>query len=126
MAPLRSSRADSGQIRRLQNRHGCSTAAPERLRGWPHVCLGLLGLTLWFGIVQADGGTLLEWNYCLLIVGLAGFTWLAIAADSASFQGRALRWAVVLAPSYVALQLLPLPLFFVNLVSPAKAHAVSN
>src|SRR5436309_1627033 len=89
-------------------------------RLWQWFCLGLLGLALGYGIVNAGGRSFIEWNVCLLLVGLAALVyWLRTRPDDlAPAPDRGLLWAVMLAPASIALQLIPLPLLLVNIASP--------
>ena len=90
--------------------------------------LGLLTIALGYGVVQHGGDDLADWNVCLLILGLTAIVyWLRTSsADLAPPMEPWLGWAVLLLPSYVAFQLLPLPLFLLKILSPARAGILEN
>jgi O-antigen ligase len=93
---------------------------------WPY--LGALAFVLAYGIFQEGGRDFVQWNVCLLALGLVALTyWLRTKRrDLAPPLGRWLAWAVVLAPSYVALQLVPLPIFLLRILSPTRAGLVAS
>ncbi len=88
----------------------------------PAFYLGLLAIALGYAVFHDGGMVLMDWNISLLILGLVGVLyWCGNRPASLSAMDRALRWAVLLLPVYVALQLVPLPLFLLRVLSPARA-----
>ncbi|MBI3666578.1 MAG: hypothetical protein HY236_10215, partial [Acidobacteria bacterium] len=72
-----------------------------------------------------------DWNLSLLLLGLVAvvYWWRAWRAGLVPPMDRWLRWPALLLPCYVVWQLLPLPLSFLRIVSPARAQlldAVGN
>ena len=90
-------------------------------------CAGLLAIALGFILVE-DARMLGAWDVCLLIVSLTalGYWLLTVRSDPAPNLELRLRWLVFLVPAYVALQLLPLPVFLVRVLSPGRAQLVDS
>ena len=90
--------------------------------------LGFLTVSLGSGLgyaISQDGGMVTwGWNICLLVVGLVGAAhWLTTPAkEFAPALHPRLGLALLFLPAYVALQLVPLPLFLVRILSPARAQ----
>jgi len=91
------------------------------------LCLTFLAIALGYSIFQYGGVVLADWNVCLLLVGLAAVVYRprAAASDPAGFNDP-WRWAVLLVPGYVALQLLPAPMFLLRILSPARARILDS
>lgn len=74
----------------------------------------------WGGVVRTG-----RYEY-LLVIGLLAVVWsLARRDDQAAPPGRVLRWMAVLLPAYVLLQVVPLPVAVLRLLSPARAEMVT-
>jgi O-antigen ligase len=74
----------------------------------------------WGGVVRTG-----RYEYLLLLGLLAMALSLGRARDEGSpLPGRALRWAAVLLPAYVLLQVVPLPVAVLRVLSPARAEAM--
>jgi len=85
-------------------------------------CLLSLAATLAYAVYRS-GGASSDWNICLLALGLtAAAYWLRARAEPA---GSTAPW-LLLFPCYVALQLLPLPLFLLRLLSPTRAGILDS
>lgn len=73
--------------------------------------------------MYCSGEASVSWNICLLALGLAAaLYWLRVPAQDGGTGGL---W-LLLFPCYVVLQLLPLPLFLLRLLSPARARIVDS
>ncbi len=73
----------------------------------------------WGGVVRTG-----RYEY-LLVLGLLAVVWsLARRDDQAALPGRVLRWTAALLPAYALLQVVPLPVTVLRLVSPARAEMV--
>jgi O-antigen ligase len=94
--------------------------APERLY------VGLLAMVLAYAIVEHAGRDPVEWNICLSSLGLLSLVyWLRSSrAVGAPVLEPHLAWLVMLAPAYVACQLVPLPLWLLRVLSPSRASLV--
>ncbi|MFI5109760.1 MAG: O-antigen ligase family protein [Terriglobales bacterium] len=82
---------------------------------------GVLAYTTfqWGGVVRTG-----RYEY-LLVLGLLAVVWsLARRDDQTAPPGRVLRWTAVLLPAYALLQVVPLPVAVLRLVSPARAEMV--
>ena len=90
----------------------------------------LAALTMaWGYAVFQDGGRVpLHWNISLLMVGLVAVVyWLRTSqGEFAPLPDRWLSGLFLLAPAYVALQVVPLPLFLLRLLSPSRANMLDN
>jgi len=85
----------------------------------PWWSLSLLSIALAYAIYSYGGVVLFDWNICLLVIGLAAVLyWLRNRVTSRPLQ-------LILA-GYVCLQLLPLPMFLLQLISPARAGALRS
>jgi len=85
-------------------------------------CLLLLAAVLGYAVYQ-NGGAGTDWNICLLALGVtAAAYWLRARAKPVPAPTP---W-LLLFPCFVALQLLPLPLFLLRLLSPTRAAIVDS
>jgi hypothetical protein len=89
------------------------------------VLLGLTGVLVyatfqWGGVVRTG-----RYQY-LLVLGLLAMILSSVRSqdDWLPLYDRFTRWAVVLLPAYVLLQVVPLPMFVLRLLSPARADAM--
>ncbi len=88
----------------------------------PRLCLFSLAATLGYAVYQ-HGGASTDWNICLLALGLtAAAYWLRTVVAPGESEAP---W-LPLFPCYVALQLLPLPLFLLRLLSPTRASILDS
>jgi O-antigen ligase len=86
------------------------------------VLAGVLAYTTfqWGGVVRTG-----RYQYLLVLGLLAMLLSLGRSRDEWSpLPGRALRWAAVLLPAYVLLQVVPLPVAVLRVLSPARAEAM--
>jgi O-antigen ligase/tetratricopeptide (TPR) repeat protein len=90
----------------------------------PQLSLALLSIAFGYSVLQYGGVVLVDWNIALLFIGLSAIIYLPrnSAADPQPF---AVRCALLL-PCYVALQLIPLPLFLLRILSPARAAVLDT
>ena len=90
--------------------------------------LYLVFLTPVLAYATFAGRDLAPWNACLLALGLAAaLYWLFTPLARLAPPPRPwLRWAVLLFPSYAALQLLPLPFSLVRMLSPERAWLLDS
>src|SRR5579862_8109722 len=83
---------------------------------------GVLGYTTvqWGGVVRTG-----RYQYLLVLGLLAMIVSLGRSMESRSLQsGRAVRWITALLPGYVLLQVVPLPMPVLRVLSPARAEAM--
>jgi hypothetical protein len=75
-----------------------------------------------FAVFSSGGVTTPEWNVCLCVVcGLSLAVWLPLRrTDVAPALDRSLTTLLMLFPLYVALQLVPLPVSWLRVLSPAR------
>ncbi len=75
-----------------------------------------------FAVFSSGGVTTPEWNVCLCVVcGLSLAVWLPLRrTDVAPALDRSLTTLLMLFPVYVALQLVPLPVSWLRVLSPAR------
>jgi len=94
--------------------------------GWSSstYCLGLLTLAVGYALYSHGGSTPSDTAISLLLVGAAGILYGFRRSQAAPTRAveRLAVWAAFLFPVYVALQLVPLPLFLLRVVSPARAE----
>ena len=86
------------------------------------VLAGVLAYTTfeWGGVVRTG-----RYQYLLVLGLLAMLLSLGRSQDEWSpFPGRVLRWTTVLLPAYVLLQVVPLPVAVLRVLSPARAEAM--
>jgi O-antigen ligase len=87
----------------------------------------LLAIGLGYAIDQDGGVVTWGWNTCLLIAGLVSAVyWAVTPASFAAPWGTWPERALFLLPLYVGLQLVPLPLFLLRILSPARARIAEN
>jgi O-antigen ligase len=82
-----------------------------------------LTLALGYAVLKLGAVKSADRNISLLLLGLTALAYRLFTSRSnlAPALGSALQWSLILLPAYVALQLVPLPLSFLKLVSPARA-----
>jgi O-antigen ligase len=87
------------------------------------VFVGFAALVLGFATFSSGGVITPEWDVCLVAVCVLSLAVLLPARPytPAPPQDRVLGTILIALPSYVALQLLPLPLAWLRLISPARA-----
>jgi tetratricopeptide (TPR) repeat protein len=85
--------------------------------------LSLLGGALGYAVLQHGGRTLADWNVSLLIIGVAavGYWGVTPLRRRAPALERLAGYLALLIPAYVALQLVPLPMFLLRILSPERA-----
>ncbi len=90
--------------------------------------IAFLAIALGYGVLKEGGRSPIDWNVCILLLGLAALLYWRRTdpADLAPPIEPWLAWAVVLAPAYIALQLVPLPLFLLRILSPTRAGIVAS
>lgn len=95
---------------------------------WRHyVALAFLATSLAYSVFQYGGVVPATWNVSLLIVGVvAVIYWQSDSPGRVPPSSAPWRWALMLFPAYVALQTLPLPLFVLRIVSPARAGVLAS
>ena len=93
-----------------------------RRRAAERSCLAFLTLIVGYAVFRAGGRSFIDWNVCLLSLGVVALFWLRTgAADMAPVEPW-LAWTVLLPPAYVAMQLVPLPMALLRVLSPARAE----
>ena len=95
----------------------------EAKHRWTLLYLIGLAVVLAYAALQFGGVVLQSWNYCLLGLGaLALLYWLITPRrELAPSLERWLWWPVLLLPCYAVLQLIPLPLPVLQVLSPQRA-----
>ena len=85
--------------------------------------LGLLAVALGYAVFQNGGSNLTDWNVCVLLIAMVAAVFWLLTPDSdlAPTLPPWLAWAVFLIPCYVALQLIPLPMVLLRILSPDRA-----
>ena len=109
---------------RWQQREGSDHRKALESAGSPVllVLAGVLAYTTfqWGGVVRTG-----RYQYLLVLGLLAMLLSLGRSLDAWSpLPGRVLRWAAVLLPAYVLLQVVPLPVAVLRVLSPARAEAM--
>jgi O-antigen ligase len=85
--------------------------------------LASLSVILGYAVYQYGGVASTAWNICLLALGVtAAVYWLAARAVP---EASSASW-LLLFPGYIALQLLPLPLFLLRLISSPRADTLDS
>src|SRR5690349_5120244 len=97
----------------------------------PAISLALLAAALGYAVFQSGGMVRADWNVSLLLIGAGALLyWSTLRrADASPALEPALRLTVFLFPAYLLLQLVPLPLTILRIVSPARAEltaAIAN
>jgi hypothetical protein len=83
-------------------------------------CLFLLAAVFAYSVLQYGGVSFTDWNICLLILGgTSAVYW------SRSHVGPPSAAALLL-PAYIALQMVPLPMFLARLLSPSRAASLDS
>ena len=101
--------------------------SPERDVTGPRLCLAWLSIAPAYAVLQNGGRDLTDWNICLLIIGIAALTyWWRRAPPGAVTDNRAWQAALFLFPAYLVLQVVPLPLWLLRVVSPARAAILGS
>ena len=92
------------------------------------VYLSSLAAIFGYAVFQFGGVPPIEWNICLLILGLLALVyWLRTPTpDLAPPLDRRLCWLVALLVGYVVFQLVPLPIFLLRVLSPARAELLQG
>jgi putative inorganic carbon (hco3(-)) transporter len=90
--------------------------------------LGSLAIAFGYAVFRFGGYELADWNVTLLVIGLTSAVyWLRMPrSDLAPPIQPWLLWTSLLLPAYVALQLVPLPVFMLNVLSPARAGLLDS
>src|SRR5205085_6419276 len=87
--------------------------------------LALLFLSaIWaYAVLRSGGVSAQDWRPCVLaLASLAIICTLSLCvAEHMTPLGPFLKWLLILLPCYVALQVIPMPLIVVRLLSPARA-----
>src|SRR2546423_73911 len=97
----------------------------------PLITLALLAAALGYAVFESGGVVRAEWNISLLLIGAGALVyWSTRRRDDASpALDPALRLPLFLLPAYLLVQLIPLPLTILRIVSPARAEltaAIAN
>jgi O-antigen ligase len=96
-----------------------TTPRATRLRD--RVSFAAFSIALAWAIFQYGGVAPATWNICLLMVALAAaIHWLSPPTPQ-PIVGRFWQWALLLLPALIGFQALPLPLFLLRFLSPARA-----
>jgi len=90
--------------------------------------LGVLAIGIGYGVFKDGAYALTDWNITLLVLGVAAVVYwlLTDPIDLAPSLDPWLRWSTLLFPSYVALQLVPIPAFLLKIVSPVRAEILNS
>jgi len=90
------------------------------------VTLATLGAVLAYAVFQWGGVVRTDQYAYLLALGLLGIMLsLARARDQwAPLPGRVVRWTLALLPAYILMQVVPLPVYLVRMLSPARTAAM--
>ncbi len=93
----------------------------------PLFLLAPLTLIVGYAVFQFGGVTIPEWNFCLIaLCALALVVWLVgPGAALAPPLDRRISLLLALLAAYVALQLVPLPMSWLRMLSPARADLMS-
>ncbi len=87
------------------------------------LCLAALGLILAYGAIHAGGKLKQDWTLCLLAVAVLGLIWWgSVGRERPPVLPRGIRWPLVLLLSGAFLQLVPLPLAVIRILSPERAE----
>src|ERR1035437_5416351 len=94
------------------------------------VGIGPLTVALGYAILNnggfSHGDALSDPSLSLLLIGLAAAVSVKLDPDSLPRLRGVALWAALLVPSYVALQLVPLPLRLLRILSPARAEIAAS
>jgi hypothetical protein len=101
-------------------------ASVVRSRAVSRSCIAALAIVLGYGVFSAGGRDFIAWTTCLLSIGLVSLVfWLATHPRDLAPIERWLVWAVILPSAYVSLQLVPLPIGLLRVLSPERAALAS-
>jgi len=106
-----------------------ATAGPGKASDlWARVCLVWLTLALGYGVYANGARAIADLSIVLAGLAVAALAyWLGAALTGAApAPGGRLQWLALLLPSYVAFQLIPLPVFLLRFISPERASAVDS
>jgi O-antigen ligase len=92
-----------------------------------HIALSTIGVVLayvvfqWGGVLRTD-----QYQYLLVLGLLATILSLGRARDRwAPLPGRVVRWTLTLFPAYILMQVVPMPVSLVRVLSPARAETLA-
>ncbi|HML18893.1 MAG TPA: O-antigen ligase family protein, partial [Bryobacteraceae bacterium] len=87
----------------------------------------LLAIALAYAVVHDGGTAQRDWNVSLAILGVAGivYWWRTAPADLAPWPGPWMPRLALALPLYVALQLVPLPVAWLKVVTPERAKILA-
>ena len=90
----------------------------------PIFTLALLASALAYAVFESGGVVRADWNVSLALIGAGVLLyWVRVRpSDLAPPLEPGLRWPLLLLPAYVLLQLAPLPVALLRLLSPARAE----
>jgi O-antigen ligase len=90
----------------------------------PLVTLVILASALGYSVWQSGGVERADWNFSLVLIGASALLyWSSVRRnDRAAALEPVLRWPLILLPAYVLLQLVPLPVAWLEILSPARAQ----
>ena len=87
------------------------------------LCLAGLGLILAYGAIHAGGKLRQDWTLCLLAVAVLGLIWWgSVGRERPPVLPLGIRWPLVLLLSGAFLQVVPLPLAVIRILSPERAE----
>ncbi len=94
----------------------------------PTIALLILTVAWALAVFDKGGRIPLSWHVCLLLTGLVSMLYGLWSArtPSATVGDPRLGGLFLLAPAYVAFQLVPLPIFLVKILSPLRADALER
>jgi O-antigen ligase len=88
--------------------------------------LTVLSLTLVFALVKEGGVWARDWNVCLLAIALLTLLYrLRARSDQAPPLGRKSQWLLLAFAGLAVVQILPLPVSVVHMLSPARANLLA-
>ncbi len=99
------------------------------LHPWQHwFYLSLLAGALGFAVFEHGARNLLHWNISLLTIGMASIGYWVTTRSSrlAPAMERFLGSLALLVPAYIALQLVPLPISLLKILSPERARIADS
>lgn len=103
---------------------------PERVLSPWLLCLylGILTAALGYAVLEHGAEVLGDWNVSLVIIGIGAVLYWALTgrSNAAPPMHPVLNWLVLLIPAYVALQLVPLPVFLVRILSPERGRILDS
>jgi O-antigen ligase len=118
------------RMTRLSMPRGTIGISPPAMSGrmFDRCILGSLTIAFGYAVFRFGGYELADLNITLFVIGLtAAVYWLRTPrSDLAPPIQPWLVWTSLLLPAYVALQLVPLPAFILNVLSPARAGLLES